>query len=47
MFKDIVVGSVLINDPYPFGLIKLFDPELSDFKNEILNINGNDVKLSN
>tara|TARA_Y100000992_G_scaffold234344_1_gene165251 strand:- start:235 stop:708 length:474 start_codon:yes stop_codon:yes gene_type:complete len=31
-FKEIVVGKVLIPNPYPFGLIKIFDPDLSVFK---------------
>ena len=33
--------KILINDPYPFALIKLFDPDYSNFKNkEIDTING-------
>ena len=33
-FNKINIGKVLINEPYPFGLIKLFDPNFSDFKNK-------------
>ncbi len=35
-FNNNVVGKVLINEPYPFALIKIFDPDLKSFKNEIL-----------
>ena len=39
-FNKINIGKVLINEPYPFGLIKLFDPNFSDLKNkEILSDN--------
>ena len=34
MFNKINIGKVLINEPYPFALIKLFDPDFSDFKNK-------------
>ena len=34
MFNKFNVGKVLINEPYPFALIKLFDPDFSDFKNK-------------
>ena len=34
MFNKVNVGKVLINEPYPFALIKLFDPDFSDFKNK-------------
>ena len=33
-FNKINIGKVLINEPYPFGLIKLFDPNFSDLKNK-------------
>ena len=33
-FNRINIGKVLINEPYPFALIKLFDPNFSDFKNK-------------
>ena len=47
MFNNTSVGNIIISKPYPFGLIKLFDPNLSDFKDKILNLNGYDAKLSN
>ena len=44
-FKDFVIGRVLIDKPYPFALIKLFDPEFSEFKNKILKINNESVEI--
>ena len=44
-FNDTVVGKILIDQPYPFALIKLFDPEFSLFKNEKLKINNNIVEI--
>ena len=38
-FNDSVIGKVLIDKPYPFALIKLFDPEFSIFKDKKLKIN--------
>jgi hypothetical protein len=34
VFNNINIGKVLISEPYPFALIKLFDPNFSDFKNK-------------
>ena len=45
MFNDIKIGKILIGDPYPFGLIKLNDPDFSNFKNRHLTINGIQAKL--
>ena len=33
-FNSTKIGQILIDEPYPFGLIKLFDPNFSDFKNK-------------
>ena len=44
-FNDIVVGKILIDKPYPFALIKLFDPEFSSFKDKKLKINNENIKL--
>ena len=44
-FNNISIGKVLISNPLPFGLIKLFDPDLSKFKNEFLNIDKEKVKI--
>ena len=39
-----VVGKVLIAKPYPFALIKLYDPELSSFVNEELDLRMEKLK---
>mgnify|MGYP001390357711 CR=1 FL=1 len=44
-FKDSIIGKVLIDKPYPFALIKLFDPEFSEFKNKKLKINNENVEI--
>ena len=33
-FNKINIGKVLIDEPHPFALIKLFDPNFSEFKNK-------------
>ena len=33
-FKNSVIGKILIDKPYPFALIKLFDPEFSVLKSK-------------
>lgn len=45
IFNNISIGKVLISNPLPFGLIKLFDPDLSKFKNEFLDIDKEKVKI--
>ncbi len=45
MFNSNKIGKILINDPYPFGLIKLTEPDFSNFKNRHLTINGIKAKL--
>ena len=44
-FKNFNVGKVLIDKPFPFALIKLFDPDFSEFKNENLYIGDDIVKI--
>ena len=44
-YSDTVIGKVLIDKPFPFALIKLFDPEISEFRNEKLKINNNNVEI--
>ena len=34
MFQNIKIGKVLINEPYTFALIRLFDPDWSEFKDK-------------
>ena len=44
-YNDDVIGKVLIDKPFPFALIKLFNPEFSVFKNKRLKINDNNVEI--
>ena len=44
-FNNSVIGKVLIDKPYPFALIKLFDPEFSVFKDKTLKINNDNAKI--
>ena len=44
-YNDSVIGKILIGNPYPFALIKLFDPEFSVFKDKKLKINNNIVEI--
>jgi folate-binding protein YgfZ len=44
-FKDKVIGKVLIDGAYPFALIRLFDPNFSEFYKENLKVNETDVQI--
>ena len=44
-FNNSVIGKILIDKPYPFALIKLFDPEFSVFKDQKLKINNKFVEI--
>ena len=44
-YNEYVVGKILIDKPYPFALIKLFDPEFSVFKNKTLKINNDSAEI--
>ena len=44
-YNDYVIGKILIDKPYPFALIKLFDPEFSVFGNKTLKINNNNAEI--
>ena len=46
-FNNIKIGKVLIGDPYPFALIKLFDPDFSEFNEKELLITDKAVKIIN
>ena len=45
IFKDIKIGKVLIDKPFPFGLIKMFEPNYKDFKDLEIVINGKTCKV--
>ena len=44
-FNNIKIGKILIDQPYPFGLIKVLEPSLEDFKDEILLANNKECKI--
>ena len=37
-FNNIRIGKILIDKPYPFGLIKVLEPNLEDFKDKKLSL---------
>jgi len=47
IFKNQKVGIVLISEPYSFALIKLFNPDFSEFKDEELLVDNIKVKIIN
>ena len=44
-YKNTKIGTVLISEPYPFALIKLYDPDFSEFKDKDLLINNSTSKI--
>ena len=44
-FKNSKIGKVLINKPYPFALIKMYDPDFQEFKDQDLTVNGKKCKI--
>ncbi len=44
-YNDNIIGKILIDKPYPFALIKLFEPEFSVFKNKKLKINKDNIEI--
>ena len=44
-YNNSVIGRILIDKPYPFALIKLFDPDFSVFKYKKLKINNSNVEI--
>jgi len=46
-YNNITIGKVLINKPMPFALVKLFDPDFSEFNDKDISINNNKAKLIN
>ena len=45
IYNDIKIGTILIDQPYPFGLIKVVDPDLEEFKNKKLLANNKESKI--
>ncbi len=44
-FNNIKIGKILIDQPYPFGLIKVLEPNLEDFKDKILLASNKECKI--
>ena len=44
-YNDSVIGRILIDKPYPFALIKLFDPNFFEFKDKQLKINDSNAEI--
>ena len=44
-YNDSIIGRILIDKPWPFALIKLFDPNFSEFKNKKLKINDSNAEI--
>jgi len=44
-FNDIKIGKILIDQPYAFGLIKVLEPNLEDFKDKVLLANNKECKI--
>ena len=44
-FNNSKIGKILISEPYPFALIKLFDPEFSNFKDKEIETPKGKVKI--
>jgi len=46
-FNNTTIGKVLIDGAAPFALVKLFDPDFTEFNNKEISINNKKVKLIN
>ena len=44
-FKNLKICKVLIEKPYPFALIKMYDPDFLEFKDQDLIVNGKKCKI--
>ncbi len=44
-YNNVVIGKILIDKPFPFALIKLFDPEFTTFKDKKLKINNDNIEI--
>ena len=44
-FNNIKIGQILIDEPYPFGLIKIIDPDFTEYKDKDLLINDSKSKI--
>ena len=46
-YNKSIVGKILINEPYPFALISLFNPDYSVFKDQEINSIKGKVRIIN
>ena len=46
-FGEIKIGKILINKPHPFALVKLYDPDFSDFRDKELDCGKVKAKIIN
>ena len=44
-YNKVKVGKILIDQPYPFGLIKVVDPNIKEFENTDLLVNNKKCKI--
>ena len=44
-YDKIKIGKILIEKPYPFGLVKLIDPNVEEFQNKELLVNNKKCKI--
>jgi len=44
-YNSIKIGQIVIDEPYPFGLIKIVDPDFSEYKDKDLFINDSKSKI--
>ena len=44
-YKDIEVGKIIIDEPYPFALIKIVDPDLKEFLDIELKCEKSKIKI--
>jgi len=44
-YKDSEIGKIMIDQPFPFALIKVIDPDLSEFVNIELNCGNSKIKI--
>jgi folate-binding Fe-S cluster repair protein YgfZ len=47
IFNNTKIGKVLIGGSHPFALIKLFDPNFSEFKDKEISANEKKIKIIN
>jgi len=44
-YKDVEIGKIMIDEPYPFALVKVVDPDLKEFHNTELLCGTSKVKI--